>query len=331
MNTTNISNTSNKKTRKIKKHNTKNALPTSSNKKTRKIKQNDTIYLLQKSKSSNQLEIPSFITNCKNKQIIGTKTLDIKPRDADNYQEALQVIQGQLKDYKQPIVMKVYKTTSHLLNIELYIYKLFKKHKYEHYVKPICIFSCNDYEDRYNTLVDVEFRNLLIPCSEKSNERFTFIVYTYIGNGDISDFVKINNIQDTTIILNVIQHLLLSVADLVYNVKVIHGDLNSGNILIRKTNQTYKKYTIYGKTYTLDLFGYEPLLIDFGRSYILNDKVPIDNFVINEQISIMLDTIMKYHSNNYKVLTDYLTNINNDLCSFHTLYNETISIIKQIL
>jgi serine/threonine protein kinase len=299
--------------------------------KTRKIKIKNNIYLLNKSKQSSQLSIPSFITNCNNRELIGKKTLDIKPRYYGEYDEALQVIKGELKDYKEPIVMKVYKTTSHLLNIELYIYKLLKQYNYKYYVKPICIFSCNDFEDKYNRRVDVTFKNLLIPCSKNADERYTFIIYKYLSYGDISDFTEINNITSKEIILNIYKHLIFRIAELVCKVKVIHGDLNSGNILINKTNEESVEYNINGKTYNINLYGYEPLLIDFGRSHILDKKVPIDNYLINEELTTILVNIIRYHSKNYQELIQFLTELNTDLYSFDRFYNETIELIEKIL
>lgn len=119
--------------------------------------------------------------------------------------------------------------------------KLFEKPTYNSMLKPICIFNCNDNINKYSKEINVE--NYVIPCDKNYDEILTFLVYDYIKSENISNFININNIvkNKNNIVNSVILQYILCVFDLGLNKKIVHLDLNSGNALIRKTNNK-KKY-----------------------------------------------------------------------------------------
>lgn len=148
--------------------------------------------------------------------------------------------------------------------------------------------------------------------------------------GDISNFVEKNHIENREIIKNVFYHLIFMISDLVYNYKVVHGDLNSGNILIKKTNKQEKNYSVNEQIYTIPLYGYEPMLIDFGRSSVIR-KEEIDDSIIIEEVSKALYTCLRYHTNKQHYMNNFLSNINIDLFSFEYFLCKVKEIIDDIV
>ena len=76
-------------------------------------------------------------------------------------------------------------------------------------------------------------------CS-KGTRLLHFFVYEYIANGDISDFfTKKNDINLIKAMTLQITAVIIELA-LIYN--VIHGDINSGNILVDTTEEKTLDY-----------------------------------------------------------------------------------------
>lgn len=193
-------------------------------------------YQLEKSKFSRLKDVKTYIYKCKKGELKGVKTIEKK----ENIEkEALQVIKAFFENYKNPVILKVYKSNTPYLINEIRIYKHLYKNNFQHMINPICLFTCNDKYEKYkNSIIDS-----VIPCNTNSDIELSFLVFDYLPYGDISNFIYINNItkHKKQIIKSIVLQYILSMFELGLTFNVLHGDLNSGNILIRNT----KKKEIY--------------------------------------------------------------------------------------
>jgi serine/threonine protein kinase len=289
--------------------------------KNKKTKKNN-ISLLKKNVISKQKDIYTYKLNCKKGKIIGLKTLDIK-NNSDLY-EAIHVIKGKLKDYKNEIVIKVYESDSYFLQKELSIYNMLKIVHFENYINPICVFSCNDDINKYNEHIKTN----IVPCDNSRENIYTFLVLDFIKYGDMSNFVKRNNIIERKVVKSIYIQLSLMISDLIKNKNIIHGDLNSGNILIRKTQNKKKVYHLFERNYEVEIYGYEPVLIDFGRSSIIKT---VDEYIVIEEVSQAMATTIRYNTKKYKKMNDFLLNKYLHLLTFDNFIKQLINIVNDIL
>jgi RIO-like serine/threonine protein kinase len=167
----------------------------------------------------------------------------LKSGDEVDAEDFVSVVQGVMKHRKtREVVLKVYKDNAVFARKELKIYDHLTKTGFKNMPKFYCDFTClgtiTDWYDKFP-------KNI---CSDK-DEQFIFIIMEYIDGwtldncfGSPSHLISENQKRTTFL------KLLQIVYDLAKKHDVIHGDLNSGYIIIRKH----------------DL---EPILIDYGRSY----------------------------------------------------------------
>jgi serine/threonine protein kinase len=131
------------------------------------------------------------------------------------------VIQSVLKEYNKPVIVKILDESSIFLQKELNAIR--RLTDYEYSVQMICDFSCMDNMSRWsqNHKGNIEF------CSG-NRDKLHFIVYEYIEDGDISDYLP-NATQKE--IACIFFQLSMAVIMLAYKYGLTHGDLHSGNIL----------------------------------------------------------------------------------------------------
>lgn len=241
---------------------------------------------LAKNKPSRLSHVKTYISNCKKGDLTFIKTIDRKP-DYDEY-EALQLVLGTFQKYNKPVIIKVYDFYSVFLHIEIKIYSKLQKEGFSNIITPICVFTCNDIQDKYSKDINA----ITVPCNKNSTKLFQFIVFDYLPYGNISNFLQINNITKNKrrIVKSIILQYILCVMDLCFNHNISHGDLNSGNILINKTTKTDAVFNILGNTFYVKLFGFEPILIDFGRSTIKHNY-ELDDVLF--EINITFSSIIK--------------------------------------
>lgn len=128
-------------------------------------------------------------------------------------------------------------------------------------VQYICHFTCQD--DIHRWMKHLNMSSERTPCLENGKDALTFIVMEYIQDGDLEAFLRQQrHAKYTMAFFKLVALVIMELGD-VY--KVYHGDLNSGNILMKKTTKQYKTFKIDGKTYRAETNGYVPVLIDFGR------------------------------------------------------------------
>lgn len=243
---------------------------------------------LKKSIYSRFKEVKTYLYNCKRGQLSFIQTIDRKP--TREISDALQIVKGIFKEYHKPVVIKVYEHSSKMsyLISELKMYSLLKRAHYKHVILPLCVFHCNDYIEKYNT----DIINYQFPCNNNGKSLIQFVIFDYIPTGNISNFIKINHITNNrrNIIKSVIIQYILVVFDLAVNHNIYHGDLNSGNILIKKTDNTSNHFNINSHKFDISCYGFSPVLIDFGRSRISINQT---YYNIIFDISITLTAIIK--------------------------------------
>ena len=217
------------------------------------------------------------------------------------------VILSKLQDYDKPVVVKVYDANKLHLLLEKKI--LEKIRGYRNTARLICEFSCDDNKNNYITKLTKQIKF----CERGTNKllyaerplgistlrnadafhKLYFFVYEYIAHGDISDYLK--KTRDVQIIKTLILQVVCVIIELATIYKVCHGDLNSGNILIKTTDEKTLEYRIGDEIVVIESNGIIPLIIDFGRSKFYDE--PINNQHVWYDIIIVITLINTYIKN----------------------------------
>lgn len=224
---------------------------------------------LPKSSSSRIFGMETYKTNCAKNLILGVKSIKAAEETSLHKNDFVHVVLSKLKDYEKPVVVKIYDTQNIHLNIELKIQK--KINNYRNTAKLICDFLCNDDKNKYITKI----KNHIRFCNQGMSN-LHFFVYEYIANGDISDFL-IKNSTNIYAIKSIILQTVCVVIQLATMYGIYHGDINTGNILIDKTNFEMVNYQIEDETFFIKSYGFMPKMIDYGRSnfYQNQQSIPI--------------------------------------------------------
>ena len=238
---------------------------------------------LEKSKKT-PLRNVDTIRICKPTDFIGIQSLKASDEAGSDPDSFVHVIEAVMKQYNETVIVKILREPSTPLERELKAYK--KLRNFQNAVKLICDFGCMDDKRRWQTKI----RSPITFCHQ-SYHKLHFIVLEYIHNGSITDYIT--NASEPEI-RGLFLQVILTIATLMYNHRMIHGDLHSGNILIGRTNQTHIHYTFDGRTYRVQSFGIMPLLCDFGLS---SSYRKIRTGFMMENIEIVLFALSKYTRN----------------------------------
>jgi serine/threonine protein kinase len=125
----------------------------------------------------------SYKVNCGKNLLLGYKTIKASEETSMHKDDFVHVVLSKLKDYKDPVVVKVYDKDNFHLHIELKILQTING--YRNTAQLICDFTCDDDKDKYNTKIIKQIRF----CGNGSN-KLHFFVYEYIAHGDVSDFLR---------------------------------------------------------------------------------------------------------------------------------------------
>ena len=229
--------------------------------KTRKKRPNQLVFeKLPKTTRSNIFGMESYKINCGKDLLLGYESIKAAEETSMRPDDFVHVIMSKLENYNEPVVVKIYDSENGHLYTEINILKKVKD--YRNTARLICHFSCNDDKTSYfrkiiKTMKPIRF------CS-KGTRLLHFFVYEYIANGDISDFFTKNN--DINLIKAMTLQITAVIIELALVYKVIHGDINSGNIMVDTTEEKTLDYTIDGKIYTIETHGWMPKMIDYGKS-----------------------------------------------------------------
>jgi serine/threonine protein kinase len=182
---------------------------------------------------------------------------------------------------KKECVIKANMSNTLFLKNELKAMRLLQN--YPHVVQYLCHFECKDDKNRWKKDLGTE----QFACDPNGTQNITFIVMEYIKYGRISKLLKDDLSNE------VLSSLFLHTAYLLYELgkvyKISHGDLNTGNILIKRTK---KKSIHFMNKFEVKTFGYKIVFVDFGRSYISKSSQHTENILTD--ITTVLDIYRNY-------------------------------------
>lgn len=240
---------------------------TISNKKRAKYSNTQTVYLYGGTEIDKDLE-----NECKNCEIIGKKSIKASEETGMDQDNFVHVIESYMKKTKFPVVVKIHDSNSYFIRKELEAYDKLKN--FENSVHKICDFSCMDDKMRWEHMVD----SPITFCNNKKDS-LHFIVLEYIEDGKLSDFFS--KMPNKNIICSFYLQTILSIIIMAYTYRISHGDLNSGNLLVGKTDKSRIHYRFQDKEYRIPTYGITPKFIDYGRSSIYH-KVPSSMDVLDD-------------------------------------------------
>ena len=121
-------------------------------------------------------------------------------------------------------------------------------------------------------------------CEKNGKNRVHIMFIEFIDGNMIKKGTKNNLFYKLTIkqYISYITRTYLALIQAYQELDFLHNDLNDVNLMIRKTKEKNQKYKINGQEITIETLGYEPIIIDFGRSdsAYKNDKKMIDDIVV---------------------------------------------------
>ena len=217
----------------------------------------------------------SYKINCIKNLIIGYETIKASEETSQYKDDFVHVVLSKLKDYTEPVVVKIYDNNNFHLDIETKILEVING--YRNTATLICDFTCDDNKERYIKKITRHIHFCNKNGSSEINNNLHFFVYEYIAYGDISEFFMKN--PDSKIIISLILQIMCVIIQLATIYGIYHGDINTGNILIDKIDNQNIDYCIEGTNFTIKTYGIIPKIIDYGRSnfYQKNTPIPINN------------------------------------------------------
>lgn len=218
---------------------------------------------------------------CKNNQLRGKQSLKDSREagmDDDNF---VHVIKSVLDTYDKPVVVKIMDARSFFVKRELAA--ITRLTDFDYNVQMICHFSCMDDKNRWNQ----SYENQSLQFCNNKTDNLHFIVYEYIEEGDVGNYLRKATLKEAASLLFQISMTLMIMA---YTHHVFHGDLNTGNILLRKTEKTKTMYTVRDNSVFIQTHGFEPVFIDFGLSKIMK---PTAEYVM-EDVFTAFEKCMNY-------------------------------------
>ena len=224
---------------------------------TRKIK--NTIYLkyLPKTRGGRIENLATFQVVCSSKdahaKLKGIRTLK-SPLESDDF---IHVVFAKFGN--KDLIVKIQEDGTRTFQRELEIQEKLKNTN--NIITFICDFICNFDDIIWNK--PLERPRYL--CDEKGTPLHC-IVMEYI-NSDLTDVLK--TIENTDILISILQQLGLCLMNIHINYGVYHGDINKGNILVEKGEPKILTYTINNISYDVNTLGYECIFIDFQRGGVI--------------------------------------------------------------
>jgi serine/threonine protein kinase len=215
-----------------------------------------------------------------------------------------------LKDYDKPVVVKIYSTFNEHLRNERRALEIVSG--FRNTVPLLCSFACNDDKTRYITKLQQPIKF----CNTRSPDKLNFFVFEYLRFGDISDYISKQS--NSHVVYAIILQMVCVIMQLSHNYHILHGDLNTGNILVDITDEKMVDYEIDNKTISIASYGFIPKLIDYGKCLIFESPVPI--YLTWKSIAMMFSAVRNY------VKDEWMNRTLHMLCSditveLPTLYN----------
>jgi hypothetical protein len=200
-----------------------------------------------------------------------------------------------------PVVVKL-QEVSRLSEKEAQIAALLSKYDPPNVVYPICEFKCK------NDAIDWK-QPITTPkqfCSGYTDMTSVFVMEYIPFN--LIDYLTTNDVAPA-VMTSILKQFGFALLNLYVNLKMTHGDIGSGNIMLDISQPRTLSYTINGQTHTVDTLGYEPILIDFQRSQ--RYRGPPDAIVVADEISTTYDIISRWVKASPIRLTPYIDRLGN--------------------
>jgi serine/threonine protein kinase len=233
--------------------------------------------LLSKKGGARLRHVTTYRLACDNKDVKGLRS--IKTGDETMYDDFGHVMLSKLGNNKEPVVVKVFSSDSdNFLRTELDVMKRLRgTHFQRNLARYICDFSCLDDAKRWHNSIE---RGRQV-CIDNGPNQLHFIVMEYIPDGDLTQFIRSATSKQ---LKSFITQTVLAFADLMTNCLIMHDDIHTGNILVRKTTRKTLTYHINGKLYRIKTEGFMPVLLDFGRAKLpdLGQRKIQNGYVIDE-------------------------------------------------
>lgn len=100
------------------------------------------------------------------------------------------------------------------------------------------------------------------------------MVIAFVENEEFRDFMaKKLAVGAVDLIKNMVCMTLCACELLYQTCGIIHNDLHTSNVLIKKTDAEFVEYKFQNKVYRYKTFGYFPVIIDFGYAFVAGDKI----------------------------------------------------------
>jgi serine/threonine protein kinase len=211
--------------------------------------------------------------------------------------EFVHVALSNMPRFRKQCVIKTNVSGTLFLKNELRAMRLLNE--YPHVVQYLCHFECKDNKERWRD----NLHTSRFACEANGNDMLTFIVMEYIKYGSIFKLLE-RKPMNKEVLYSLCLQTIYILYDLGKTYNISHGDLHTGNILIKKTK---KRFMTIMNRFKIPLFGYRVVFVDFGRSYIT--KKPQRTSDILNDITIVLDVYRNYMKEDFPEIFNNLRNV----------------------
>lgn len=209
-------------------------------------------------------------------------TETLKGPEEAAYDTFVHVMKGLMQE--SPVVVKL-QELSRLSEKESQIAQLLSRYDPPNVAYPICEFKCK------NDLIAWR-QPLKTPkhfCSGKTDMTSVFVM-EYIPH-NLIDYLTSTSVSEQ-VYRSIVQQLGLALLNLYVNLKMTHGDIGSGNLMLDISEPKTLSYTIGGHRIDVNTLGYEPIFIDFQRS--VRYKGAPDATVVADEIAMTYDILNRW-------------------------------------
>lgn len=214
------------------------------------------------------------------------------------------VAKGILKKYGKECVVKILHVDNPFYDNEIKALEELKN--YKNVVQYVCHFTCNDTKERW--MEEIIKDTPVQPCLRDGKHHLGFIVLEYIPNGSVLDFF--DSKPSVTTLKSLFIQTALVIMELGTKYKIFQGDLNYGNILLKRTKpHASMKYQIDDDTFVkINTLGIRPVLIDFGRGGFY-EKHRKNTFNIMQDVILALSVYSNWITDDNKTLKKKLLEV----------------------
>jgi len=270
---------------------------------------NDGIIQMDKKPHSRFPMVQTYKINCQKNKIIGYESIKSSSETGNDPDEFVHVLLSHLEDYPHPVIVKIHDENSIFVQRELKAFEHLTH--FENKVELICHFSCKDEKERWENPIQkrVRFCNnktdplQIIPvpfmiqsenCTRCAHSVFLqFFIFQYIQDAEMDIFI-IKNSNNIKVIKSLYLQTAMMLIILYETFHMLHGDLNTGNLLVGPCHEETVHYRSKGIELNIQSHGIKPLLIDWGRSYFLSSD---DETIVIQDVLTILSIMTRWIKN----------------------------------